>query len=205
MRDEACRSFRDGSAGGRCTGVDGVPPVSPLSTGQAPQRQGRAIEAAESQDVMRPASLRANDCATPGQFREKTRPTRGFQRPLREKTRPAHPKTAFFAHFEPAGRTFSRTGRSDVATLKPMTPLQPLMRASMTPPSPLRAPKQRPLKPTTPLHASPSWPMKPPSPLRALNTRKTNIFPAQRCHRFQPSAHTRSQRCHRFHRDEAVH
>ena len=50
-----------------------------------------------------------------------------------------------------AGRTFSRTWRSHMATLKPMTPLQPLTRASMKPPSPLRAPQQRPLKPPTPL------------------------------------------------------
>ena len=49
-----------------------------------------------------------------------------------------------------AGRTFSRTGHSHVATLKPMTPLQPLTRASMKPPSPLLTPDQQPLKPTTP-------------------------------------------------------
>ena len=66
MRGEACRSFRDGSAGRRCTGVDGVPPVSPLSTGRAPRRQGRAIEASQLQDVMRPTDLRANGCAKPG-------------------------------------------------------------------------------------------------------------------------------------------
>ena len=49
-----------------------------------------------------------------------------------------------------AGRTFSRIGHSHVATLKPMTPLQPLTRASMKPPSPLPTPDQQPLKPTTP-------------------------------------------------------
>ena len=49
-----------------------------------------------------------------------------------------------------AGRTFSRTGHSHVATLKPMTPLQPLTRASMKPPSPLLTPNKGPLKPTTP-------------------------------------------------------
>ena len=36
-----------------------------------------------------------------------------------------------------AGRTISRTGRSDLAALKPMTPLQPLMHATVKPPSPL--------------------------------------------------------------------
>ena len=48
-----------------------------------------------------------------------------------------------------AGRTFSRTGHSHVPTLKPMTPLQPLMQASMKPPTPMLAPEQQPLKPTT--------------------------------------------------------
>ena len=48
-------------------------------------------------------------------WREKTRPTRGFQRPLHEKTRPAHLKTAFFVHFEPAGRTFSRLNETATA------------------------------------------------------------------------------------------
>ncbi|QCT34568.1 cupin [Schaalia odontolytica] len=38
-----------------------------------------------------------------------------------------------------------------MATLQIMTPLQPLMQASMKPPSPLRTPEQQPLKPTTPL------------------------------------------------------
>ena len=59
---------------------------------------------------------------------------------FREKVRPAHLKTAFFASFAPAGRIFSRshphqaeqgeliraedlTGRDDGATLKPPTPL----------------------------------------------------------------------------------
>ena len=76
-----------------------------------------------------------------------------------------------------AGRQISCTARRNMATLKPATPLL--------------APNKGPLKPT--------------APLRAFNTRKTSIFPAQRRHRFQASAHTRLQRCHRFHRDEAVH
>ena len=92
MRDEACRSFRDGSAGGRCTGVDGVPPVSPLSTGQAPQRQGRSIEAAQLQDAMRPTSLRANDCATPG--------TEQFPPPS-PKSQTASPTTTHCQHLSP--------------------------------------------------------------------------------------------------------
>ena len=50
-----------------------------------------------------------------------------------------------------AGRTFSRTGHSHVARLKPMTPLRPLMQTNVKPPSPLRAPEQQALKPMTPL------------------------------------------------------
>ena len=83
-------------------------------------------------------------------IREIVRPTRALRRVIREKVRPARLKTAFFGHFGLAGRTFSRTGHSHVATLKPMTPLQPLTRASMKPPSPLLTPDQQPLKPTTP-------------------------------------------------------
>ena len=92
MRDEACRSFRDGSAGGRWTGVDGVPPVSPLSTGQAPQRQGRSIEAAQLQDAMRPTSLRANNCALPG--------TEQFPTPS-PKSQTASPTTTHCQHLSP--------------------------------------------------------------------------------------------------------
>ena len=70
------------------------------------------------------------------------------------------------------GRAFSRTGRSDVAALKPTTPLQPLTWASMKPASPLRAPKQQPLKPL--------------APLQPKNTPQTPISHPQRCHWFQP-------------------
>ena len=41
-----------------------------------------------------------------------------------------------------AGRTFSRTGHGHVPTLKPITPLQPLMQASMKPSAPLLAPQK---------------------------------------------------------------
>ena len=67
-------------------------------------------------------------------------PTTPVLQRFREKVRPAHLKTAFFASFAPAGRIFSRshphqaeqgeliraedlTGRYDGATLKPPTPL----------------------------------------------------------------------------------
>ena len=79
-----------------------------------------------------------------------------------------------------AGRTFSRTRRDNVATLKPITPLQPLVQASMKPPAPLLAPKQRPLKPA--------------SPLQPKNAPKTPISRPQRRRRFQPHARTSEQR-----------
>ena len=76
------------------------------------------------------------------------------------KTHPARLKTAFFGRFRLAGRTFSRTGRRRVATLKPMTPLQPLMQATVKPPSPLLASGSELLKPPAPLQ--PKYALKPP-------------------------------------------
>ncbi|MBS4875054.1 MAG: hypothetical protein KHZ98_04270, partial [Actinomyces sp.] len=75
---------------------------------------------------------------------------------------------------------FSRTGHSHVATLKPMTPLQPLTRASMNPPSPLLTPDQQPLKPTT--------------PQQPKNAPKTPISRPQRRRRFQLAHLTGPQR-----------
>ena len=83
-----------------------------------------------------------------------------------------------------AGRTFSRTGHSHVATLKPMTPLQPLTRASMKPPSPLLTPNKGPLKPTT--------------PQQPKNAPKTPISHPQRRRWFQLGLGLRKQRRHRF-------
>ena len=83
-----------------------------------------------------------------------------------------------------AGRKTSRTGRSDVATLKPTTPLQPLIRANVKPPSPMLAPKQQPLKP--------------PSPLQPKTTPKTPISHPQRRRRFQSHAGASEQRRRRF-------
>ena len=103
----------------------------------------------------------------------------------REKVRPARHKTLILGHFEHAGRTFSRTGSCDVATLKPMTPLQPLIQASMKPPSPLHAPEQQPLKP--------------PSPLQPKNAPKTPISHPQRRWGFQLRLALREQRRRRFH------
>ena len=103
----------------------------------------------------------------------------------REKVRPARHKTPIVGHFSCAGRTFSRTGSCDVATLKPTTPLQPLMQANVKPPSPMLAPEQQPLKP--------------PSPLQPKNTPKTPISHPQRRCRFHPRLTLRPQRRRRFH------
>ena len=84
------------------------------------------------------------------------------------------------AHIKPRRANFSRTGRSDMAALKPMTPLQPLMQANVKPPSPLRTPQQRPLKPTT--------------PLQPKNAQKTPISHPQRRRRFQLAHLTSPQR-----------
>ena len=78
----------------------------------------------------------------------------------REKTRPARHKPPIVGHFscagrtfsrshpplDRAGRTFSRTGSCDVTTLKPTTPLQPLMQTNVKPASPLQ-PKNAPKTP----------------------------------------------------------
>ena len=83
-----------------------------------------------------------------------------------------------------AGRTFSRAGHSHVAMMQPMTPLQPLMQASVKPPSPMLAPEQQPLKPTT--------------PMQPKNAPKTPSSRLQRRHRFQLGLGRRPQRRCRF-------
>ena len=98
-----------------------------------------------------------------------------------------------------AGRTFSRTGRCDVATLKPTTPLQPLLQTNVKPPSPMLAPKQRPLKPPSPMLAPKQRPLKPPSPLQPKDAPKTPISHPQRRRRFQLGLGLREQRRRRFH------
>ena len=131
--------------------------------------------------------------------REKLRPARPLQRSFREKTRPARHKTPILGHFsyagrtisrshppsDRAGRTFSRTGSCDVATLKPMTPLQPLMQTNVKPPSPLRPLMQANVKP--------------PSPLQPKNAPKTPISHPQRRWGFQLRLALREQRRRRFH------
>ena len=72
-----------------------------------------------------------------------------------------------------------------MTTLKPTTPLQPLMQANVKPPSPMLAPKQQPLKP--------------PSPLQAKNAPKTPISHPQRRCRFQLGLGLREQRRWWFH------
>ena len=132
--------------------------------------------------------------------REKLRPARPLQRPTREIVRPASVKTPILGCFERAGRTFSHshpppdhagrtfscTGRTEVVTVKPTTPLQPLIQASVKPPPPppMLAPEQHPLKPAT--------------PMQAKNAPKTpNSHPQRRC-RFQLRLSRRPQRRCRF-------
>ena len=151
--------------------------------------------------------------SVPRLFREKVRPARPLQRCFREKTRPARHKTPIVGYFscagrtfsrscppsDRAGRTFSRTGSCDVATLKPMTPLQPLMQTNVKPPSPMLAPKQRPLTPPSPLRPLMQANVKPPSPLQPKNAPKTPISHPQRRWRFQLGLGLREQRRWWFH------
>ena len=90
-----------------------------------------------------------------------------------------------------AGRTISRTERSNMAALKPMTPLQPLMQATVKPSSPLLTPQQQPMKPTT--------------PLQPKNVRKTPISHPQRRRRFQLKLDLRKQRRQQFHTTDLRH
>ena len=43
MRDEACQSFRDGTAGERCEGVDSVPPFSHYPLAKPRNARGGAL------------------------------------------------------------------------------------------------------------------------------------------------------------------
>ena len=86
-----------------------------------------------------------------------------------------------------------------MATLKPMTPLRPLMQANVKPPSPLHTPKQQPLKPPSPLRPLMQANVKPPSPLQPKTTPKTPISHPQRRCRFQLGLGLREQRRWWFH------
>ena len=136
--------------------------------------------------------------APPAVFSRKSSPSTGLPSAYPRRSSPSAPENSVFRPFWAcranffalthrsgrAGRIISRTGHSHVATLKPMTPLQPLMRANAKPPSPLLASEQRPLKPTT--------------PLQPQNARKTPISHPQRRRRFQPHTRTSEQRRHSF-------
>ena len=136
--------------------------------------------------------------AVAGSQARNSSPGTPLQRPTREKVRPARQKTPILGHYEhagrtfsrshpppdPAGRTFSRTGRTEVVTVKPTTPLQPLIQANVKPPSPMLAPKQHPLKPAT--------------PIQAKNAPKTPNSHPQRRRRFQSRLGRHPQRRWRF-------
>ena len=88
-----------------------------------------------------------------GLNREKLRPAQPLQRCFREKVRPARHKTPILGHYscagrtfsrslppsDRAGRTFSRTGHSYVATEKPTSPL----RSKTAPKTPISQPQRR--------------------------------------------------------------
>ena len=114
----------------------------------------------------------------------KNSPNTGLPTALARKTRPAHLKTAFFAHFKPAGRTFSRSRTLQAARGE-------LFRASMKPPPPLLAHSRVRMKPAT--------------PLLAHNAPKSSISCVQRCQRFHPSTKIGPQWCHRFQPHNALH
>ena len=125
----------------------------------------------------------------PRLFREKVRPVQPLQRCFREKVRPARHKPPILGHFscagrtfsrtrppsDHAGRTFSRTGCCDVATLKPMTPLQPLLQTNVKPASPLQ-PKNAPKSPIS-------------HPQRRRRFQPAHLTFPQRRRRFQTTAH----------------
>ena len=129
------------------------------------------------------------------------------------KNSPSTPQNANFGSFfvrrenyfaltptiRPSRANFSRTGSCDVTTLKPTTPLQPLMQANVKPPSPMLAPKQRPLTPPSPLRPLMQANVKPPSPLQPKTTPKTPISQPQRRQRFQLGLGLREQRRWWFH------
>ena len=85
---------------------------------------------------------------------------------------PSTPQTTDFGPFFVRWANYFAHRTPPVATLKPMTPLQPLTQASMKPPSPLRTPEQQPLKPTTPLQPNnaPQTPMPHPQRRRRCQT-----------------------------------
>ena len=145
-----------------------------------------------------PAPLLHPNAPPPSAFPRKNSPSTPPPSTFPRKNSPSTPENAdlgpFFVRWAnffalapspgQAGRTFAHTGHGHVPTLKPITPLQPLMQASMKPPAPLLAPKQRPLKPAT--------------PLQPKNARKTAFSHPQRRWRFQLGLGRHPQRRQRF-------
>ena len=114
----------------------------------------------------------------------KNSPNMGLPTALARKTRPAHLKTAFFTHFKPAGRTFSRSRTRHAARGE-------LFRASMKPPPPLLAHSRVRMKPAT--------------PLLAHNAAKSSISREQRRQRFHPTTKTGPQWRQRFQTSHTLH
>ena len=137
-------------------------------------------------------------------MRENTRPTKPLQRHFRDKVRPASPKTPILGCFQRDGRTLSRTWRSNVATMQPPPPLQPLTQASVKPPSPLLAHEQQALKPTRPLQPknTPKTPIS--HPQRRRRFQLAHLTGPQRRRRFQPHTDTSEQRRQGFQHKQQI-
>ena len=132
------------------------------------------------------AGPRKNSPSTPppAAFPRKTSPSTPPPAAFPRKNSPSTPENADFGPFfvrwanffaltptsDQAGRTFSRTRRDNITTLKPTTTLL--------------TPNKGPLKPA--------------SPLQPKNAPKTPISHPQRRHRFQAKLGRRPQRRHRF-------
>ena len=151
-----------------------------------------------------------NPCsgAVPRKTSPSTTPPAVFSR----KSSPGTPQTDVFGPFfvrwanffaltptiRPSRANFFAHRTRDMATLKPTTPLRPLMQTNVKPPSPLQPLMQTNVKPPSPMLAPEQRALKPPSPLQPKNAPKTPISHPQRRCRFQSHTRTSEQRRWRF-------
>ena len=133
-------------AGCQGRGTTQLAPQNPTTAGPRKTRPARPVQP-RFRDKVRPAR------GLHGLNREILRPAQPLQRCFREKVRPARQKTPILGHFscagrtfsrslppsDRAGRTFSRTGHSHVATVKPTSPL----RSKTAPKTPISQPQRR--------------------------------------------------------------
>ena len=135
------------------------------SAGTALHQNSPGIPRLLTREITRPAGTSSGISA-------KTLTQSARKQHFREKTRPARQKTPILGCFERTGRTFSRTRRHNMTTLKPTTPL--------------RTPNKGSLKPASPLHPK--------------TAPKTPISRPQRRWRFQSRTGTSEQRRQGFQR-----